>query len=229
MERQLKTYISALTLLGAVLALNAPGVMAQTEKPAAKKAVKKAAKKPAARKPVAKAAEKPGYDSTASDDDGKEPDVTGSLLTDYQCDLGASVSIYQNRTDDKHIALRWEKTLYRLRRVETTTGADRFESRRYGLVWIGIPAKGILLDAKKGQQLANECKSPQQLAGKPPITFPPQAAPVAPGAPAATPAAAPVEPAATPAAPAAVPATVPAAAPAPAAPAPEAPKEAVKS
>jgi hypothetical protein len=48
-------------------------------------------------------------------------------------------------------------------RVETSTGAHRFESRRQGLVWIGIPAKGILLDSKKGQQLANDCKSAEQL------------------------------------------------------------------
>ena len=42
-----------------------------------------------------------------------------------------------------------------------------------GIVWIGIPAKGILLDSRKGQQLANECKSAEQL--KPSTT------PVAPG------------------------------------------------
>jgi hypothetical protein len=30
-------------------------------------------------------------------------------------------------------------------------------------VWIHIPAKAILLDSKKGQQLANECMNPQQL------------------------------------------------------------------
>jgi hypothetical protein len=48
-------------------------------------------------------------------------------------------------------------------RVSTSTGADRFENRMHGLVWIGIPAKGMLLDSKKGLQLANECKSPDQL------------------------------------------------------------------
>ena len=32
-----------------------------------------------------------------------------------------------------------------------------------GLVWIGIPAKGLLLDSKKGQQLANECKNAEQM------------------------------------------------------------------
>ncbi|MEF9927680.1 MAG: hypothetical protein RR804_07565, partial [Massilia sp.] len=65
-------------------------------------------------------------------------------------------------TDDKHIALRWKKRLHRLSRVGTTTGANRFENRLYGLVWIGIPAKGMLLDSKQGRQLANECKDAEQ-------------------------------------------------------------------
>jgi hypothetical protein len=223
-----KKYLSALTLLGAVLALAAPVTNAQTEaaKPAAKKTAKKAAKKPAAKK-----AEKPGYDATASDEDGKEPDITGSVHTEYQCELGASVSIYQNKGDDNYIALRWEKTLHRLKRVPTTTGADRFENRRSGLIWIGIPAKGILLDAKKGQQLANECQSPEQKAkpqvipatvgGAAPAVAPAPATPAVPAAPAVVPAPT------TPAAPASVAPAAPVA-PAPAAPA-AAPKDATKS
>lgn len=48
-------------------------------------------------------------------------------------------------------------------RVDTSTGANRFENRKIGLVWIDIPTKGILLDSKRGKQLANECKSAQQM------------------------------------------------------------------
>ncbi|MCY1251071.1 hypothetical protein D9M72_647880 [compost metagenome] len=29
-------------------------------------------------------------------------------------------------------------------------------------MWIGIPAKGMLLDSKQGRQLANECKDAEQ-------------------------------------------------------------------
>jgi hypothetical protein len=32
----------------------------------------------------------------------------------------------------------------------------------YGLIWIGIPAKGMLLDSKQNRQLANECKDAEQ-------------------------------------------------------------------
>src|SRR3569832_1606476 len=64
---------------------------------------------------------------------------------------------------DKHIAIRWKKRPSRLTWVDTTTGANRFENRSQGLVWIGIPAKSMLLDAKKGHQHANVCKNAEQL------------------------------------------------------------------
>jgi hypothetical protein len=46
--------------------------------------------------------------------------------------------------------------------VGTTTGAKRFENANYGLIWIGIPSKGMLLDSKLNRQLANECRTPEQ-------------------------------------------------------------------
>ena len=46
----------------------------------------------------------------------------------------------------------------------TTTGALRFENPHWGLIWIGIPAKGILLDSKLNRQLAHECKNAEQMA-----------------------------------------------------------------
>lgn len=102
--------------------------------------------------------------------DEPEPDITDTVATNYSCELGNKVTIYSNDTDNEHIALRWKNRLHRLNRVGTSTGALRFENSNFGLVWIGIPAKGILLDSKQGRQLANECKSPEQsrMAANPP-------------------------------------------------------------
>ncbi len=83
-------------------------------------------------------------------------------MTEFDCELGNKITIYQNEGDDAHIALRWKKRLHRLSRVGTTTGALRFENKFYGLVWIGIPAKGMLLDSKQNRQLANECRNAEQ-------------------------------------------------------------------
>jgi len=93
-----------------------------------------------------------------------EPDITDTKVTEYACELNNKVTIYTNDTDDSHIALRWKHRLHRLSRVGTTTGALRFENPHWGLIWIGIPAKGILLDSKLNRQLANECKNAEQSA-----------------------------------------------------------------
>ncbi len=93
-----------------------------------------------------------------------EPDITDTIVTEYACELNNKITIYTNEQDKDHIALRWKKRLHRLSRVGTTTGALRFENPHWGLIWIGIPAKGILLDSKLNRQLANECKNAEQSA-----------------------------------------------------------------
>jgi hypothetical protein len=95
-------------------------------------------------------------------DDEPEPDITDTVVADYACELNNKVTIYTNAKDDGHIALRWKNRLHRLTRVGTTTGALRFENTKFGLIWIGIPSKGILLDSKLNRQLANECKNAEQ-------------------------------------------------------------------
>jgi hypothetical protein len=174
----MKKFLTALMLLGACITVAAQGTDSTTKKTktaASKTVAKKAPAKSSKHKAAAAAATAgaAGAAAAGTDEDDREPDTTGSTGLDYDCALGDKVTIFSNATDDKHIGLRWNKRLLRLTRVDTTTGAHRFENRRQGMVWIGIPAKGILLDSKKGQQLANECKSAEQMK--------PSSAPAAPG------------------------------------------------
>lgn len=111
-----------------------------------------APKKPAA-KPAAAAASEP------------EPSVAGQKATEYACELGNKITIYSSGDDGNSIVMRWKNRLHRLTREATTTGAQRFENKLAGLIWIGIPAKGILLDSKVNRQLANECKTSEQALG----------------------------------------------------------------
>lgn len=97
------------------------------------------------------------------DDDNKEFVVGTAAVTNVTCELGNKVTLYRNAADTDHMALRWNQRVHQMTRVSTSTGADRFENTKFGLVWIGIPAKGMLLDAKRGQQLANECKDAEQM------------------------------------------------------------------
>ena len=91
-----------------------------------------------------------------------EPDITDTVTTEFNCELGNKVTIFQNEKDEEHIALRWKKRLHRLTRIGTTTGAKRFENPVFGLIWIGIPSKGMLLDSRLNRQLANECQTAEQ-------------------------------------------------------------------
>ncbi|MFN3791538.1 hypothetical protein [Massilia sp.] len=124
------------------------------------KPASKAKKAAVAGTAAAAAAAAPVYGADVID----EPDITDTVVTDYACELGNKITIYTNATDSEHIALRWKKRLHRLSRVGTTTGAQRFENPHWGLIWIGIPAKGMLLDSKLNRQLANECKNAEQAA-----------------------------------------------------------------
>lgn len=150
----MKTNFPKIVLAIACLAFAASPALSATTAPA--KSGKASAKHAKAKKAIA-------VTETAVDEDDLELDTKNALSTDYNCELGNKLTVYHNADDDKHIALSWKKRTHRLRRIETTTGANRFENRKYGLLWIGIPAKSILLDTKKGQQLANECRSAAQM------------------------------------------------------------------
>ncbi|MES2260529.1 MAG: hypothetical protein V4724_18560 [Pseudomonadota bacterium] len=131
-----------------------PGAaLADTKHPESKKAAKPVKSKAKTAAPVA---------PKAPDEEADEPAVADFGVTEFDCELGNKITIYQNTGDDSHIALRWKKRLHRLTRVGTTTGAQRFENKLYGLIWIGIPAKGMLLDSKQNRQLANECRNAEQ-------------------------------------------------------------------
>ena len=169
----------ALSALSVGILSVSTAVAADTTAPIAKKTVHKKHKKKPAPAPFALAA-------PDDEDTGAPIDPVKAEATEYQCELGATLTIFRNTEDNNYIALRYQKLITRMKRVGTTTGANRFENKKSGLVWIGIPAKGILLDAKQGRQLANECKDSEQ--SKPSIVAPVEPAEAAKPAPSVQPA-----------------------------------------
>jgi hypothetical protein len=148
----------AIALAAASLCAPASAATQQETHPKAVKVLKDKAKADAHKK--SKKAKKEAPAPVVADDE-PEPDITDTVVTEYACELNNKVTIYTNDKDEGHIALRWKNRLHRLDRIGTTTGALRFENPKFGLIWIGIPAKGILLDSKLNRQLANECKKPE--------------------------------------------------------------------
>lgn len=147
-----KSLLAAGLALAAASLCSAPSAFAAQHKPGSAKVAAKPVKTKAVRE----------EDSIP---EGPDADITDTVTTDYHCELGNKLTIFTNEKDDSHIALRWKKRIHRLDRVGTTTGALRFENRTFGLIWIGIPSKGMLLDAKLNRQLANECKNADQQRG----------------------------------------------------------------
>jgi hypothetical protein len=153
-----KLFLACSIALGSMSLCLAPVAQAETKSEVKKPAAK--SKKPTKKSAAAAA---PAVTSPEDAEEAAEPGVEGSAVIDFDCELGNKITIYQNDGDTNHIALRWKKRLHRLTRVSTTTGANRFENKLYGLIWIGIPAKGMLLDSKQNRQLANECKNAEQM------------------------------------------------------------------
>ncbi|WP_025917984.1 MliC family protein, partial [Herminiimonas sp. CN] len=81
------------------------------------------------------------------------------IAGNFQCELGNRVQVSADAQRPNAINLAWKGRSYPLQAVSTSTGALRYEDADSGHVWIQIPAKSMLLNAKAGQQLANECKT----------------------------------------------------------------------
>ena len=77
----------------------------------------------------------------------------------FHCELGNRVDVSADPQRPNAINLAWKGRSYPLVAVATSTGALRYEDAASGNVWIQIPAKSMLLNAKAVQQLANECKT----------------------------------------------------------------------
>ena len=132
---------------------------------------KKVVTKPSVKQKAGREAEI--YTGPLLDEEGKVFSANGAVATDVNCELGNKLTLYRDGNDTDHMSLRWNRRVHQMTRVSTSTGANRFENVKSGLVWIGIPAKGMLLDSKRGQQLANECKDAEQMAIKPAVVVEP--------------------------------------------------------
>lgn len=76
----------------------------------------------------------------------------------FYCEQGNRVEVSADPQRPDAIRLDWKGRSYPMMAVGTSTGALRYEDAASGNVWIQIPAKSMLLNARAGQQLANECK-----------------------------------------------------------------------
>lgn len=80
------------------------------------------------------------------------------------CELKQSVHLRALDGRPGHFELTHKKLRYTLVPEVTTTGAVRLEDRQAGMVWLQIPAKSMLLNAKAGRREVDGCMHAEQRA-----------------------------------------------------------------
>lgn len=83
---------------------------------------------------------------------------------DADCDMKQRVHLSAIEGRPGHFELTHRKARYTLTPEPTSTGAIRLEDRQAGIVWLQIPAKSMLLNARMGRREVDGCKHAEQQA-----------------------------------------------------------------
>ncbi len=82
------------------------------------------------------------------------------------CEFNNKITLAPIDGQPGHFKLQHKKATYTMVPQETTTGAVRLEDSKAGVVWLQIPAKSMLMNAKLGQRVADGCQMSEQAAAK---------------------------------------------------------------
>jgi hypothetical protein len=80
------------------------------------------------------------------------------------CEMGISIQVEADATQPGYFHVHGKGFRYRMFPVRTSTGALRLEDKKAGAVWLQLANKSMLMDAKKGRRVADECAHPDQVA-----------------------------------------------------------------
>lgn len=94
-------------------------------------------------------------------------DVVPQGATKWNCAENNAFYLSGDMKRDQIVTVHWAGKNYRLPREQTTTGADRFHDAATGLDLVVIPTKAMLFSDKDSSRLADECKTPEMIAGEP--------------------------------------------------------------
>lgn len=133
-------------------------------KPATSKAPAKAPAKTPAKPSAGKATAAAGAAAaTAAALTPGQLDAAQRVLTGKaSCEFDQTVEVAAVEGKPGHFTLKFKTSTYSLVPEETTTGAVRLEDKRAGIVWLQIPSKSMLMNAKLGQRVADNCMMAQQ-------------------------------------------------------------------
>ena len=79
-----------------------------------------------------------------------------------QCEFKQTVDVEAATEKAGYFRLNFKGKKYLLAPEPTTTGAVRLEDKKAGVVWLQIANKSMLMNAKIGQRMVDECIHPTQ-------------------------------------------------------------------
>jgi hypothetical protein len=142
-----------------------PVLRGSPTRPATPPAKKPAAKAAPATKGASEAPAKPLTDTEPDELDAERLAVAPRVLVgEARCEMGKTVGIQPHPTLAGRFVLTHGKDSFTVTPQPTNTGVIRLENARAGLVWLQVPIKSMLMDAKRGQRLADTCLHPEQAA-----------------------------------------------------------------
>jgi cytochrome c5 len=80
------------------------------------------------------------------------------------CEMGTSIRVEADAAQPGYFHVHGKGFRYRMFPVRTSTGALRLEDKKAGAVWLQLANKSMLMDAKQGRRVADECAHPDQVA-----------------------------------------------------------------
>jgi hypothetical protein len=86
------------------------------------------------------------------------------LTGDAACEFNQTVSVQPVAGKPGHFHLTHKKVVYTVIPEETSSGALRLEDKKAGIVWLQIPSKSMLMNARIGQRMVDGCMHAEQRA-----------------------------------------------------------------
>jgi hypothetical protein len=86
------------------------------------------------------------------------------LVGEARCEHGKTVGVKPHPSLAGRFLLTHGRDEYTLTPQPTSTGVVRLENAHAGIVWLQVPIKSMLMDAKRGQRMADSCLHAEQVA-----------------------------------------------------------------
>ena len=159
-------YRNAALTLALVLPLACTAALAQSEAPAKPTAAKPAPKPATSREELKNEAKGLALatDTAEAINDKQLAIATRVLTGKAACEYSQTVDVDPVIEQPGVFRVRYKGVNYVMVPEETTTGAIRLFDRKSGVVWLQIPVKSMLLDARAGQRMVDLCTHAEQRA-----------------------------------------------------------------